>query len=95
VGNVPRTSHAVISKLEIAKDKFLEQWHLSMHEAGRTLSTADKKLNHGAISGCCSGKAKTHKGYTFRRVTTEKREDFDEDSKRIVNSKKRKRSSPI
>ena len=55
-----------------------------MHEGGRTLSTADKKVDSGNISRCCSGKRKTHRGYEFRRVTTEKRKDFDEAGKRTV-----------
>ena len=77
---------------------YLEQWHDSMHEGGRTLSTADKTVDSGNISKCCSGKLKTHRGYEFRRVTTEKRKDFDKDGKRTVphnhlykNTKKRKR----
>ena len=82
----------IISKLEVAKDEFLEQWHASMKEAELTLSTTDKKILNGNISLCCSGKRKSHQGYEFRRVTTEKREDFDKDGKRIVNSKKRKRN---
>ena len=86
---------AVISKLKLANGDYLEQWHDSMHESGRTLSTADKKVTTTKISACCSGKAKTHAGYEFRRVTTEKRADFDKDGKRIINTKKRKRLSPI
>ena len=83
---------AIISKLKLANGDYLEQWHVSMSEAGLTLSTADKKFNHGAISKCCSGKQKTHAGYEFRRVTTEKRKDFDKDGKRTIKSKKRKRN---
>ena len=86
---------AVISKLKLPNGDYLEQWHDSMHESGRTLSTADKKVTTTKISACCSGKAKTHAGYEFRRVTTEKRADFDKDGKRIINTKKRKRLSPI
>jgi len=94
VGNVPGTtsqSQAIISKLELTNG-FLEQWHLSMGKAVRTLSSPDKKFSKGNISACCSGKRKTHQGYEFRRVTTEKRADFDEDGKRIIKSKKRKRN---
>ena len=92
VGHLPGTSlnQAVISKLKLANGDYLEQWHDSMHEGGRTLSTADKKVSFKHISSCCSGKRKTHAGYQFRRVTTEKRKDFP-DGKRIVNTKKRKR----
>jgi hypothetical protein len=86
---------AIISKLKLANGDYLEQCHNNMSESGRTLSTADKTVYCTAISACCLGKAKTHAGYTFRRVTTEKRKDFDEDGKRIINSKKRKRPSPI
>ena len=92
VGDVPQVVSAVISKLKLANGDYLEQWHDSMSESGRTLSTADKKVYQSVISLCCSGKAKTHAGYTFRRVTTEKKEDFP-DGKRIVNTKKRKRSN--
>ena len=97
VGNLPeiKVRSAIISKLKLPNGDYLEQWHDSMSESGRTLSTADKKVNFTAISACCSGKAKTHAGYTFRRVTTEQRKDFDEDGKRIIKSKKRKRPSPI
>tara|TARA_B110000977_G_scaffold19304_1_gene23272 strand:+ start:9044 stop:10084 length:1041 start_codon:yes stop_codon:yes gene_type:complete len=96
VGYMPGTSHfkAVISKLKLANG-FLEQWHVGMGEAARTLSTFDKIIYKTAISACCLGKLKTHGGYTFRRVTTEKIEDFDKDGKRIIKSKKRKRLSPI
>ena len=90
VGDPPGLEQAVISKLKLANG-FLEQWHLSMSEAGRTLS-ADKKIFLAAISACCLGNRKTHAGYQFRRVTTEKRKDFP-DGKRIVNTKKRKRSN--
>jgi len=100
VGDVPMPGNemrklAVISKLKLPNGDYLEQWHDSMHESGRTLSTADKKVTTTKISACCSGKAKTHAGYEFRRVTTEKRADFDKDGKRIIKSKKRKRLSPI
>tara|TARA_B110000858_G_scaffold95594_1_gene110137 strand:+ start:58 stop:1119 length:1062 start_codon:yes stop_codon:yes gene_type:complete len=100
VGNLPGTpsticNQAIISKLKLANDDYLEQWHVSMHEGGRTLSTADKKVDQGSISRCCSGERKRHQGYQFRKVTTEKRADFDKDGKRIINSKKRKRLSPI
>ena len=94
VGNVPGTmsqSQAIISKLELANG-FLEQWHLSMGKAVRTLSSPDKKFSQGNISACCDGKRKSHQGYQFRRVTTEKREDFGKDGKRIIKSKKRKRN---
>jgi len=93
VGDVPGTSlyQAVISKLKLRNGYYLEQWHVSMMEAGRTLSTADKKVTHNMISMCCSGKRKRHQGYTFRKVTTEKRKDFP-GGKRIVKSKKRKRN---
>ena len=92
-GNLPQVcvQSAIISKLKIGKDEFLEQWHDSMHEGGHTLSTTDKKVFVSNISACCSGKRKRHWGYTFRRVTTEKREDFP-DGKRIVKTKKRKRN---
>ena len=86
VGDVPqvRVRSAIISKLELPNGDYLEQWHDSMSEGALTLSTADKKVTQTKISRCCSGKAKTHQGYTFRRVTTEKREDFDKDGKRKV-----------
>ena len=86
---------AIISKLKLANGDYLEQWHDSMHEAGRTLSTDDKKIRVSNISKCCSGNRKRHWGYQFRRVTTEKRKDFDKDGKRIINTKKRKRPSTI
>jgi len=94
VGNLPGTSHfkAVISKLKLPNGDYLEQWHAGMGKAKRTLSTTDKKVTQSMISACCRGKRKTHQGYQFRRVTTEKRADFDEDGKRIVKSKKRKRN---
>ena len=77
-GSAETTSEqAVISKLKLANGDYLEQWHDSMTEAGRTLSTTDKKVSFTLISACCSGKQKTHAGYQFRRVTTEKRKDFD------------------
>jgi group I intron endonuclease len=90
VGEVPGLEQAVISKLKLPNG-YLEQWHDSMGEGGRTLSTADKTVYQTAISMCCLGKRKSHQGYQFRRVTTEKKEDFP-DGKRIVNTKKRKRS---
>ena len=91
VGDMPQVCvrSAVISVLKLANG-FLEQWHVSMREAGRTLSTDDKKVSFKMISKCCSGKRKTHQGYQFRRVTTEKREDFDEAGK-LKTTKKRKR----
>ena len=92
VGDVPGLNQAIISKLKLANNNYLEQWHASMHESGRTLSTADKKVAQDKISACCSGRRKTHQGYQFRRVTTEKRKDFDEDGKRIVKLLKRKRN---
>ena len=94
VGNVPEThvQSAIISKLKLPNGDYLEQWHVSMHEGGRTLSTDDKKVFVSNISKCCLGKHKTHAGYQFRRVTTEKRKEFDEDGKRIVKTKKRKRN---
>jgi len=92
VGDLPQVhvQSAVISKLKQANGDYLEQWHVSMREAGRTLSTDDKKVRNNMISMCCSGKRKTHAGYQFRRVTTEKKEDFP-NGKRIIKSKKRKR----
>ena len=94
VGDVPRVcvKSAIISKLKLANGDYLEQWHDSMHEGGRTLSTANKKVSFKHISACCNGRRKRHQGYEFRRVTTEKRKDFDKDGKRIVNTKKRKRN---
>ena len=94
VGNLPGTSHLkpVISKLELPNGDYLEQWHKSQLESKHALSTADKNFGIGHISSCCNGKRKRHWGYTFRRVTTEKRKDFDEDGKRIIKSKKRKRN---
>ena len=96
VGDVPMLGNemrkmAVISKLKLPNGDYLEQWHKSQHEAGRTLSTADKKVTNGNISACCRGERKSHQGYQFRKVTTEKKEDFDKDGKRTVNTKKRKR----
>ena len=96
VGNLPGTKSTILNKATISVLKlangFLEQWHDSMSEGGRTLSTADKKVTQGAISACCLGERKSHQGYQFRKVTTEKRKDFDEDGKRIIiNTKKRKR----
>ena len=86
VGDMPGTSlnEAVISVLPLGDGQADEQWHDSMSEAGRTLSTADKKVTQSKISVCCSGNRKSHQGYNFRKVTTEKREDFDEDGKRTV-----------
>lgn len=91
VGNLPQVVSAIISKLKLP-NSYLEQWHDSQHEAGLTLSTAEKTVHETHISKCCSGKAKTHAGYEFRRVTTEKRKDFDEDGKRRITIKKRKRN---
>ena len=94
VGNLPGTSRykAVISTLKLANGDYLEQWHVSMSKGALTLSTADKKVTNAKISDCCSGKRKTYAGYQFRKVTTEKRKDFDKDGKRIIKSKKRKRN---
>ena len=101
VGNLPGTSHfkAIISVLKLANGDYLEQWHAGMGKAGRTLSTADKKVDHSSISKCCRGERKSCQGYNFRRVTTEKREDFP-DGKRTVKyaperyiTKKRKRKN--
>ena len=97
VGDVPMLGNemrkmAVISKLKLPNGDYLEQWHKSQREAGSTLSTADKKVTQGAISGCCLGNRKTHQGYTFRRVTTEKKEDFPDGKRIIINTKKRKRN---
>jgi len=91
VGDVPGLEQAVISKLKLANDDYLEQWHDSQHKAGRTLSTDDKKVDQSAISACCLGNRKSHQGYTFRKVTTEKKEDFPDGKRIIINSKKRKR----
>ena len=44
-----RSEQAVISKLKLANGDYLEQWHDSMSEAGRTLSTTDKKLTQGTF----------------------------------------------
>jgi hypothetical protein len=96
VGNVPQDYRkAIISKLKLANGDYLEQWHASRREAGPTLSTAKKTVYQTKISACCLGKRKSHQGYQFRRVTTEKIEDFDKDGKRIIQSKKRKALSPI
>jgi hypothetical protein len=94
-GNLPqiKVRSAIISKLKLLNGDYLEQWHESQKEAGRTLSTADKKVDNNAVSMCCSSKRKTHQGYEFRRVTTEKRKEFDEQGKRIINTNKRKRKS--
>jgi len=97
VGDVPMSGNemrklAVISKLKLANGGYLEQWHVSMEESARTLSTADKKVTQGNISNCCSGNRKSHQGYEFRKVTTEQRKDFDKDGKRTINTKKRKRN---
>ena len=94
VGNLPGTpstscNQAVISKLKLAEG-YLEQWHDSMSEGALTLSTDDKRVFASCISSCCSGRLKTHGGYTFRKVTTEKKEDFP-DGKREILVKKRKR----
>ena len=93
VGDLPRVQvrSAIISKLELPNGDYLEQWHNGMHESGRTLSTNVKKIRVSKISECCSGNRKRHWGYQFRRVTTEKIEDFDKHWKRIIKSKKRKR----
>ena len=92
VGDKPQDYRkAVISVLKLPNGDYMEQWHLSMNKAARTLSTDNKKIDHRNISACCLGKLKTHGGYTFRRVTTEKREDFDKDGKLKINTKKRKR----
>jgi len=96
VGNLPGTpsticNQAIISTLKLANGDYLEQWHDSMLKGALTLSTAKKKVWQGNISACCRGKRKSHAGYQFRRVTTEKKEDFP-DGKRIVNTKKRKRN---
>ena len=92
VGDMPQVcvQSAIISVLKLLNGTFLEQWHISMSEGGRTLSTTDKRVDQRLISKCCSGERKSHAGYQFRRVTTEKRKDFP-GGKRIVNTKKRKR----
>jgi len=93
VGNMPQDYRtAVISKLKLANGDYLEQWHNGMRKAVRTLSTNVKKIRVSKISECCSGNRKSHAGYEFRRVTTEKIEDFDKDGKRIIKSKKRERN---
>lgn len=102
VGNVPGTSqnHAVISVLPLGNGLAVEQWHNGMNKAARELSQAlSKKFHHNSISACCLGKSKFHHGHNFRRVTTEKKEDFV-DNKRIAKyeaerykiTKKRKRN---
>lgn len=90
---------AVISVLPIGGRKALEQIHAGQSIASRTLSSATgKKVLQGNLGLCCSRHRTSHQGYHFRKVTTEKREDFDEDGKRIVKyqpelytTKKRKR----
>lgn len=87
VGDVPGTSQneAVISVLSRGDGQADEQLHNGMNESGRTLSAATgKKFDNGSISKCVNRHSELHKGYNFRRVTTEKREDFDEDFKRTV-----------
>ena len=93
VGNLPQVCvrSEIISKLKLPNGDYVEQWHDSMHEGGRTLSTANKKVSFEHISKCCSGNRKTHQGYQFRRVTTEKKEDFPDGKRIIINTKKRKR----
>lgn len=48
------------------------QYKLGGEEVGRykNISEASRKtgFNHGAITQCCNGKAKTHKGYLWKRV---------------------------
>ena len=94
VGNLPRVyvQSAIISKLKLPNGDYVEQWHDSMHEASRTLSTDDKKVFVTAISKCCLGKVKTHAGYQFRKVTTEEREDFPDGKRIIITTRKRKRN---
>ena len=59
VGDPPQDYRtAVVSKLKLANGDYLEQWHDSMSEGGRTLSTTDKKVSFKLISACCSGNAK-------------------------------------
>ena len=90
---------AVISVLPLGGRKALEQIHAGQSIASRTLSSATgKKVLQGNIGLCCSRERTSHQGYRFRKVTTEKREDFDEDGKRIAKykpnlyyTKKRKR----
>lgn len=89
VGDVPMPGNemrmqAVISVLSRGNGQADEQLHASMSESKRTLSATGKKFSIGAISGCCRHERKSHQGYNFRRVTTEKREDFGADFKRTV-----------
>ena len=83
------SEQAVISKLKLANGDYLEQWHDSMSEAGRTLSTADKKVSFNAFP-LLQWQAQNPRRVQFRRVTTEKRKDFDKDGKRIIKYKEKK-----
>tara|TARA_Y100000992_G_scaffold218083_1_gene150776 strand:- start:51 stop:992 length:942 start_codon:yes stop_codon:yes gene_type:complete len=90
---------AVVSVFPLGDGNALEQIHASHSKASTTLSSATgKKVLQGNLSSCCRRERTSHQGYHFRKVTTEKREDFDEDGKRIVKyqpelytTKKRKR----
>ena len=84
VGDVPGREQAVISVLKLA-DGATEQWHVGLRISGRTLSTeTKKKFSYCCILACLQGIQTQHQGYNFRRVTTEKREDFGADGKRTV-----------
>ena len=86
VGNIPKVKVRleIISVLPLGNGKALEQWYTSMRESVCILSEATgKKFNSGSVFKCCNGVCSRHKGYHFRRVTTEKKEDFT-DGKREV-----------
>ena len=88
VGTIPMTTEmrkqALVSVHPIANGKAVEQWHDSKcacaHALTRQSSTADnpKTFCHTSIIYCLNGDRNHHHGVHFRRVTTEKREDFNE-----------------
>ena len=86
IGDVPRVGKSTHKRAIFSVSPAGEQQlHKGSHAAGRNLSTPDKKFYNGAISLCCNGKQKKHKGYTFSFATPEQIAEFKQ------NTKKRKR----
>ena len=99
IGHKPGNEKPIISVLRLVGGGAIEQYHISIAEGIKTLSSPRKTFNNSCICRCCTRERTQHHGYNFRYVTTEKREDFDDDGKRTVEiwngdlytSKKRKR----
>ena len=88
VGKIPKVIKPILSVHPIADGKAIEKWHESINGGACTLTqqsaTTDnpKTFDQATIRLCLNGKRNHHKGVYFRRVTTEKREDFDEHAER-------------